>query len=1802
MLQNLASQTGVSAIGHFAADWARRIGGLAFEAGQLAAAAEQLGGTRILLLIIFLVGVLAGCCCCTTCTLEDYQSRLLLRLCDADEFEHELGTPPTSPTSPLWMAATPDEDIYPHELEVPPLHAMVPCDRTGQPLWRERIGGDGRRLPRPCYGAQWHPSPLEFMELLGSCNARPEGEEVALAAPPEGPPRVDGTATPSDGLARGSGKLVASENRRWLITASEDDSDVNVLADFDACEWYAVCDSLAVVKAGGKVYLAKAVTEKQAESSMDARVMPILHGLDGERRRVFKDAVRGMSETPWTGWPVKGPRTALWCVRFLAEQDSHPRARHTKWRAECGLGPADVGVSDHELAMRALELGAGFDQLNLTELALVELLVRRAQLAEWRHRERLLKSSGDEYLEDEYLYMGTSETRGLLMVCPTLVEHIQAELHKEATLMKEKRKLREERMLSRGQGSGGGGGGGNKALQDKVAAQAAEISKLQAKLKGPQTGSKARQGQYAAQWLSEALHAVNSLYGHGAPRRDLQASCAQLAGIDHVREIIQEAGPPPFSGAAAHAELCSHLPGYAEDTVRRASYSEGLVSLPTAGGQCDGADCLTGRARELWVGWQKHLLREGGPPDGPRLRPFSDPKLVHCMKTYSRFVGELLSRGLIDLGERTESTVGIFFVFKSDKRSLRMIADTRVANMRFRPPAYSELPTAGAWSSLVVPEGKSLHLAQMDVDNAFYRIATPPGLREHFVLPAVDLEVLRAERPDLAGQLPAWRKASPRLVVLAMGWNWSLFFCQQMVETQVLRSGLAWERLARDRHPTPALEEGPAAAVYVDGAAVVGLDYAETLETGQRVRDSLDAAGLTCKGLEGPSAEATFTGLVFDEAKGRVGLSRRRMWRIRLSLLHVADRGSATGDEVRVLLGHFTWGALVRRELLSIFSAAYRFATWAGGRRRRLWSAVEAELRIAAALVVFGYVDCRRRPDPVVLATDACGATDADAGGFGVVSRAWDPRDVGRACAQAERWRYRVSEAVSARAHALGLSECPPAASLSCAGKSSCPPSGTPLARTPPPASDFDRAFGDMYSGTVSFEQITSEHVGSFESWQLRVKGRFNRAENIIRLEGHGLVIGIRHHLRAVSRRGRKLLMLCDNLGLVLALGKGRAAAPIVNRTCREAAALSILGDMSVTVRWVPSELNPADRPSRMAGASARDPRADPRSASFDPAAAPPCDAAAALHAAVDEALLGGELDWLGRPQAGVAGLGDALLDDPLPGGAARLHAEAAPGGDALDERSARGELATWGGLPASEDSSSSGSDAGSDCGETVGPSTPRGDGPGRPGEPARVVERIGRRAARRRSTAASAPPVLLPGGSRPLGFLESRRVTEKSRDTLCREVGAFREWCRAHRKDVSSRTMLDEALVEYLDCLYFDGYNHERGDKLLSGLAFEEPMFRRGGVEDLARARAALQGFRRLAPGQARMPLPRPEFAALLGAGIVALGLDFGISLAIAWDGGLRLPSDIMSLQGRSLIPPPPHSGVTNWGLLLYPAEAEARSKSGHKDEGLLLDGAFTKGIEAQLWRLKRAAGETGCLWSFTAAEFRAGFKRAAAMIGRPSLHPYQVRHGAASDDALYRRRTLTEIQERLRHSHPKSTLRYKKHTRYLAELGKVPPRVRAYGEAVEAQIAAVLSGRLAGRLRRLGDTLVRNRQLAAGAVRAGLSDALRRELGGAAACYLDLFAGSGGVARALRRLHCVSLEMDLRQSEFFDLASKVVGQTIVGWISSRLVLAVFAAFPCSTWSQAAHNYYRNPRNIYGHPHLEGEALERLLIGNATL
>ena len=60
-----------------------------------------------------------------------------------------------------------------------------------------------------------------------------------------------------------------------------------------------------------------------------------------------------------------------------------------------------------------------------------------------------------------------------------------------------------------------------------------------------------------------------------------------------------------------------------------------------------------------------------------------------------------------------------------------------------------------------------------------------------------------------------------------------------------------------------------------------------------------------------------------------------------------------------------------------------------------------------------------------------------------------------------------------------------------------------------------------------------------------------------------------------------KHLVLTDSMSAILAFSKGRSSSGAMNRVCRQLSALLFATGMRFAVRWVPSELNPADAPSR---------------------------------------------------------------------------------------------------------------------------------------------------------------------------------------------------------------------------------------------------------------------------------------------------------------------------------------------------------------------------------------------------------------------------------------------------------------------------------------------------------------------------------------------------------------------------------------------------------------------------------------------
>ena len=99
--------------------------------------------------------------------------------------------------------------------------------------------------------------------------------------------------------------------------------------------------------------------------------------------------------------------------------------------------------------------------------------------------------------------------------------------------------------------------------------------------------------------------------------------------------------------------------------------------------------------------------------------------------------------------------------------------------------------------------------------------------------------------------------------------------------------------------------------------------------------------------------------------------------------------------------------------------------------------------------------------------------------------------------------------------------------------------------------------------------------------WRLTYKGLWQHREHI-GLQEMRTVSGLFRHLaRSRSNWNKRILILTDSMATLGAIGKGRSSVPSFLRHTRMIAAISLGFGMLPYLRYIPSELNPADGPSR---------------------------------------------------------------------------------------------------------------------------------------------------------------------------------------------------------------------------------------------------------------------------------------------------------------------------------------------------------------------------------------------------------------------------------------------------------------------------------------------------------------------------------------------------------------------------------------------------------------------------------------------
>ena len=693
--------------------------------------------------------------------------------------------------------------------------------------------------------------------------------------------------------------------------------------------------------------------------------------------------------------------------------------------------------------------------------------------------------------------------------------------------------------------------------------------------------------------VREAVMALNWLAGydflHGT---DGEPDPLQVEVLQRIRELSKDAGnigtlgyvPTP---EAALRELLKGKSEYNQPKipVALAPYSLERISLPASLHDLPEAkDLLPKDARRYLLG-EELMLREGEVFESPR--PYWDPVLANNKRCYREFIQRLDDIGLLQYTQKPKNEVGVFFVHKSDKKKIRLIVDARSANALFRDPPGVELCSSEGFSRIeceVSSDAKpgspefleelrtmELHVGLSDVKDCFHRLKQPRWLSEYFCL-----KPIRAHWVGLAGKyLEGVKLGSNDLIYpmpgsLCMGFSWSLYFCQQINEHQcTLTRSLGDSTLITDKgkpvvfKSSKCLKEAESTTrhyVYVDNLGVLSPHKAVVATALQELDEHFGGRGLLLHPGEVHSSETRALGTILDGNNLCSKITPERFHRVRQSIRGLLNKKRVTGQMLEVVVGHATFCALNNRMLLSVFHSSYKFIKAHYFENSMIWDSVRAELTAFAGLMIFLRSDWWRPWNPLVCSSDASNT------GYGVCTSFWSLEDVARVGRQKERSRFRRCEGHSARE-----------SSLTSAGfvkdeVTGCWKTGE--------LSSEDYLNLSGWQIDQNFEEVPARLLRK-DRWQPKLWGRWRFNEGILTLEARAAVKALRRV--ALSRFGSQIrqLFLLDNMSVTLAFERSRSRQFGLLKQVRLFNAYCIGRGIQPSFRWIPSELNSADEPSR---------------------------------------------------------------------------------------------------------------------------------------------------------------------------------------------------------------------------------------------------------------------------------------------------------------------------------------------------------------------------------------------------------------------------------------------------------------------------------------------------------------------------------------------------------------------------------------------------------------------------------------------
>ena len=405
---------------------------------------------------------------------------------------------------------------------------------------------------------------------------------------------------------------------------------------------------------------------------------------------------------------------------------------------------------------------------------------------------------------------------------------------------------------------------------------------------------------------------------------------------------------------------------------------------------------------------------------------------------------------------------------------------------------------------------------------------------------------------------------------LCMGFSWSLYFCQMINEHQCsLTRSLKDSSIISDKGRPVVFtsqqvkdkpETGTRHYVYVDNLGVLSPHEGIVRSALEEMDGHFGNVGLLLHPGEVSVGRTKALGTILDGTSLCSKITPERFHKVRQAIRGILQKKRVTGQALEVVIGHATFCALNNRMLLSIFHTCYKYIQRHYFTADFLWDSVCTELRAFAGLMIFLRSDWWRPWNNLVC------CSDASTTGYGVCTSFWSREDVAAVGRTKERSRFKRSSTHSARE-----------TSLTSAGFVRDQITGLWK------AGEIDgEEYLEMSGWTLdqSFPEVPARLLQR-HLWAPRLWGKWKHKEGILTLEARAAVKALQRVALSVFGSQIRQLFLLDNMSLVLALERCRSRQYGLTKQIRIFCAYCLSRGIQPAFRWLPSELNNADEPSR---------------------------------------------------------------------------------------------------------------------------------------------------------------------------------------------------------------------------------------------------------------------------------------------------------------------------------------------------------------------------------------------------------------------------------------------------------------------------------------------------------------------------------------------------------------------------------------------------------------------------------------------